>query len=390
MPVEQKRSLSLDIIRIIAFISVPCVHFFLHNGFYGTPVVGGKMYAMTIVRNFFMICVPMFMIITGYLMVGKKVELNKKSLLKFYFKLSKVLSTYLLATVILLLFRIYYSKEDLSLFDCIINILTFQQYSWYVNMYIGTFLLIPLLNAMWHSTDSKESHFAAVIIMCLLTVVPTVLNIYDLTTKGALTQPWKSTTATLTQIYPGWWGSIYPITYYFIGAYMKSHVDASKLHASKIALMLIFSVMVFGIYNIWRSYSVIFSWGQWCDWPSLQNTVNATLVFLLVLSFHVPDKENFGSKALKSISNLTFGAYLLSWGTDTYLYPHLVAKVPVMQDRFAYMPLYVGTSVLMALTGSFLVNIIKWLINKLITIIKNKIKPPVKPDVVPNKQKVKV
>ena len=60
-----------------------------------------------------------------------------------------------------------------------------------------------------------------------------------------------------------------------------------------------------------------------------------------------------------------------------------------MQDRFAYMPLCVGTSVLMALTCSFLLNIIKWLINKLITIIKNKVKPPVKPDVVPDKQKVK-
>lgn len=62
------RDLGLDITRIIAFASVPSVHFFLNSGFYDTPVLGEKMYIMVIFRTLFMICVPLFMLLSGYLM----------------------------------------------------------------------------------------------------------------------------------------------------------------------------------------------------------------------------------------------------------------------------------------------------------------------------------
>ena len=71
----KKRNINLDIIRSIAVFSVLSVHFFLNNGFYTEIIKGKRMLVMFTMRKAFMICVPLFAILTGYLM-------NKKILSK--------------------------------------------------------------------------------------------------------------------------------------------------------------------------------------------------------------------------------------------------------------------------------------------------------------------
>lgn len=152
---NKKRDVGLDITRIVAFASVPAVHFFTQTGYYDTLMAGREMYVMEVMRTFFMICVPLFMILSGYLMIGKDIPLNKKSIGQFYGKLSKILLTYLLTTLMILAFKIYYLGEHETFRSCLFNILEFHQYSWYVNMYIGCYLMIPFLNAVWNATDKE-------------------------------------------------------------------------------------------------------------------------------------------------------------------------------------------------------------------------------------------
>lgn len=75
IPMMKKRNINLDIIRSIAVFSVLSVHFFLNNGFYTEIIKGKRMFVMFTMRTAFMICVPLFAILTGYLM-------NKKILSK--------------------------------------------------------------------------------------------------------------------------------------------------------------------------------------------------------------------------------------------------------------------------------------------------------------------
>ena len=70
------RDYRLDIIRIFSLFCVIAVHFFLNSGFYDEIVVEKRMYIMSIFRSFFIICVPMFIMLTGYLVNGK--TLSKK------------------------------------------------------------------------------------------------------------------------------------------------------------------------------------------------------------------------------------------------------------------------------------------------------------------------
>ena len=79
------RDSSLDLIRIIAFMGVISVHFFLNNEFYSQIVLGKRMFIMVLMRSFFMYCVPLFIILSGYLMNKKKISI------KFYTGIIKIM-----------------------------------------------------------------------------------------------------------------------------------------------------------------------------------------------------------------------------------------------------------------------------------------------------------
>ncbi len=138
-------------------------------------------------------------------------------------------------------------------------------------------------------------------------------------------------------------------------------------------LLLICSVSIFGTYNIWRSYSIKFVWGPWCDWGSLQNTVNATLVFLLINSISIPSPNVIVGKAIKLISGLTFGAYIISWIPDQIYYSKLAEAVPDIHLRANYFPIVVGKVVVFALAVSFGIYLIITLFSKIYGFVKLKL-----------------
>ena len=67
----KRRNPALDITRILAFLCVVGIHFFLNNNFYNIPVRGLPMAGMISVRCFCMICVPLFLMLSGYLLKEK-------------------------------------------------------------------------------------------------------------------------------------------------------------------------------------------------------------------------------------------------------------------------------------------------------------------------------
>lgn len=339
---EKSRDIGIDLTRIAAFLSVVSVHFFLNSGFYDTPVLGKSMYLMSAARTFFMICVPLFLLLTGYLMVGRRTEPDRRGYGRHCLKLLPVLASYVLCTCVILLFRSFCLRQDLSLKFYIQDILGFWQYSWYVNMYIGLYLLIPFLNLLWESVGGRSGQRVLTAVMIALTAAPGLFNSWDFTTAGALARPWISDS--YSRLVPDWWCSVYPVTYYFIGAYLRSNVEIKKLKTWKLLLLLAASALCFGLFNVWRSYSVKFVTGPWCAWGGFQNVINATLVFLLINSIQYPKPCQAVSKTVGLLAELTFDAYLLSWIPDTVNYQKLDEAVSDMPARFAYFPVMTGVS----------------------------------------------
>ena len=206
---RSKRDIGLDLTRIIAFIQVPCIHFLFKIKYYNQAIIGERMYLMTFIRVMFMTCVPLFLLLTGYLSSEKKVEIAPKPLLKYYSRLVPILLTYVITAVIIIVYGIFVNGETETLGSVIRNVLDFRKYSWYIEMYIGLALMIPFLNLLWIGIGSRKGQLSLVTVMIALTVLPSVFNIYDFKTPGALIRPWLA--ESFTQIVPDWWKNIYPV-----------------------------------------------------------------------------------------------------------------------------------------------------------------------------------
>ena len=172
---KRSRDSAMDIVRCVALLSVIGVHFFLNSGFYDEIVRGEHMYIMTVARSACMICVPLFMVLSGYLM-----RMRRPSL-RYYKKITKTLGIYVLASVVCQAYKWVAYDQLVSLRDLIVDTLEFRaaNYCWYVEMYIGLFLLIPYLNILYNNIQTKKEKQGLLLVMIVLTCLPAVANTYS-------------------------------------------------------------------------------------------------------------------------------------------------------------------------------------------------------------------
>lgn len=350
----KNRSCALDIIRICAFLSVVSVHFFLNCGFYAQPMEGLRMLLMTTIRTFFMICVPLFLILTGYLMGKKKLEKG------YYPKIAKTLFVYLAASILCALYKKFFLGHDIGIEKGFLGILNYTNasYAWYIEMYIGLFLLIPFLNGAYRSLETKKHKLILVFTMLFLTALPSVVNIYKITSFAWWKVP--SSDWQYTQFIPSWWDKLYPLTYYFIGCYIKEYGINIKKWLNVVLIAI--SVFAFGLFNYYRSFGATFISGIWQDWGALPNVIMTVLVFVFLLNFKFEKAPGFVKKGLNIISDGCLGAYLLSYIFDQHFYPVLNEKVPVVTDRIEYFIPVVLAVAVCSLALSLLVDLLYKLI----------------------------
>ena len=64
----KSRMVAADVLRCVACYLVISIHFLMNSGFYSTTVYGKKMFLAVLIRCACTICVPLFLILSGYLM----------------------------------------------------------------------------------------------------------------------------------------------------------------------------------------------------------------------------------------------------------------------------------------------------------------------------------
>lgn len=354
----KERDVGLDITRIFAFLCVVSVHSLHYTGFYNLPVDGIRMYLLCLFRALVNCCIPLFLLISGYLLGGRIVDLREKGSLRRYLCQSgSLICTYFLAEVMNLTYRNVFLHESLSWRDAAAHVLGYSGYGWYVNMYLGLYVLLPFLNLLWRSLGDKSVQKKFLFCLFTLTALPGVANVYNYATPGALMSPW--TYQATNSILPDWWTSLYPLTAFYLGAYIRENIDIAKLHTNKLLLLLFLCVLLCGGYNIWRSWKVPFVRGIWNSEGSLQTLLCAVLVFLTISSIHYPELTSRGAGFLRLASKLTFGAYLFSWTTDRIVSQILYRHFASAAAYTLCMPLTIAASAAMALSGAFLIQLVQ-------------------------------
>ena len=401
----ERRDSSLDIIRIVAAFTVLSVHFFLHNGFYGETVTGmgpleglfsffstgnysdlhgPQMFIMVQMRILFGVCVPLFMILTGYLM-------SKKELSRSYYKgIRKTLIIFVLATIFCMLFKsihetpsakaAFYNFNFEAMFEAIkgtgkydlkhyiLGTLDFTgaNYSWYIEMYIGLFLMAPFLNLAFNKLKSKRQRQVLVATFLFLTMIPTVFNIFNFDTASWWMTPTENDT--FQKLVPAFWMGVYPITYYFIGAYIRRY--GIKLKTKPMLILFLICQFLFGAFCFFRSYGTTFKSGTYVYWYGFTPCILATLLFVLLSRIKTKNWSPAVKTVLWKVSDLALGIYLMSFVFDSLIYDVLKKSVPVMVDRLPYYFITVPLCFLLSMVASFILNALE----KLIVIIYEKIK----------------
>lgn len=396
----RKRDRNADLIRCVAVYSVLSVHFLLNSGFYSVPVTGTDMLVMCMVRSLFMTCVPLFLLLTGYLMSHKTLSR------RYYRGIWKTVEIYVLASIACLLFKKFWLENDVTLRTAVLDILDFDgaNYAWYIEMYIGLFLMIPFLNLAYNGLKSKREKQVLVWTMIAITMLPKLLNNFDFRTPGWWGNPSASTK--YDPLVPGFFTAMYPVTYYFIGAYLREFgrgraadsqlpgvgsgtvrltdtadgrlpgtgsgmvrpSDTGSLRTDKLwlrravnLLLLVLAVAVLGCYNFWRSDGGSFVWAANSTWGG-ENLITAYLEFSFLLSLRLDRLPRALQAIMTYISKISLGIYLISWIFDKLIYALLKTYVLATNDRWPYYFIVVPSVFLCSMAGASLLYLIQWLL----------------------------
>lgn len=143
----------------------------------------------------------LYMILTGFLCCNK--ILGKA----FYQSGIKVLLSYIFFSLATIVVNIYVFHTGMTWKTGLLGILSFSTipYAWYIEMWIGLFLLAPFLNIWYKALPSKKIKLYLIGLLFTFTALPDFFNRYGL------------------YIVPQYWENIYPIAFYFCGCFIREY-----------------------------------------------------------------------------------------------------------------------------------------------------------------------
>lgn len=284
----EHRESGIDLFRCLGLLFVTGLHAFLYNGFYSEIQAGPAMWAANSFRWLFSGCNGMFMLLTGYLKSAK--PLNRS-----YFRgLLSVLTGYFLTWAISAPIRFFLLDEQDPLPVWINRLFLFDSYGWYIEMYIGLILISPMVNLALDQLSGKQLLYPA-IVMPVLTALPWLTPLHLL---------------------PDYWTSLYPLTYYVLGAVIRRLDLHLPCRIGLIGALVTAALM--------GTLSLISAHGQTFTDGFIQGgnggfltTIMVTLLFLGVYRLPVGPKLQ---GLLKWLSGGVFEGYLLSRLLDVWIY----------------------------------------------------------------------
>lgn len=341
----KSRQANLDIIRIIALIFVFTIH--------GVETVwgvspDGLVGASTLTKIVVMIIytlgrlsVPLFLFITGYLMLGKYYK--KEDVFAFYkTKVWKLLKITWIWTAIYYLIDILFLGRGFSIADAIKQFLFISDWlsaphMWYMSAIIGIYLFIPFVSNALQKIDVKVLAILLLLGMFYLFIVPTISDI--LSAYGR--------TPIVNKVELHYLGGICGMMM-VIGQLIRRGMNWLSGHIKSRVLVLIFTMSVY--LSVAMHYLLVSvlgdNYGPWYD-SVFVLTASVSLFILLLRAFGKLKSDSL----LTSVATSVFGCYLVH-----YLFIYLFDRVALAigADGWCkYVVILLGVAVLtvVAVTG---------------------------------------
>lgn len=277
----------LDLFRCIGLLFVTGVHSFLYNRFYFEPQTDLILWGANSFRWLFFTCNGIFMILTGYLKTttpwGKK----------YYNGLWIVLIGYFLTCAVTFPIRHFFLGEELTVLQWLDKLVNFGNYGWYVEMYIGLILISPIINLALDRLSTPIQHYILAGTMVVVTAAPSI---------------------TPAAILPDYWTSLYPLTYYTLGAVIRRcRPKPAALLCFAIAALTACGLGLTSLLSTDEGFSKGFGQGYGGFWITV-------IVVCLLLSIYRLKLPAWAARSLRWLSSGCFEGYLISRLFDVWLY----------------------------------------------------------------------
>ncbi len=309
---EKKRLNGIDAVRVAAILFVIVLHAISLSGILDGERTWQWSFALY-VRQLTVSSVPLFLMLSGFLQ-------RKKAFSLAYYK--GIIPLYLSYFVISALCMVAYAisgalngNMDLTLLTAIYKILNFSAngYAWYFEMYLGLFLVIPFLNMVYSGITTKRGKLILIGSLAFLTLLPDTIAGFSPYYDGS-----GSTVA--LNIFPDFFKSAYPITFYYIGSFIAEYKPRLSC-VKKVSVLLLAPLLPTVLIAWYTQMRGAYAWYLFNGFQTVAVLLTALAVFLSFYDLEVPN--TFAKKTLSQIALCTFEMYLLSYLWDNLFYTML-------------------------------------------------------------------
>ena len=306
----KKRNIQLDLIRSIAIILVVLNHA-VETYFNGTSevMVGFNKYFAIVFFTLGRLGVPLFLILSGYLLLTRNYDTDQKCILFWKNKLIPLFFTWEIWIVIYCVYLSWFNNSTLDfkyLIKCVLFLEQVQlPHVWYMYMLIGMYISFPIISSILKKYSLKTLIFPIIIVYICSMVIPSCNIILELLGKGTYS------------IKLSLWinGGAYAI-YLIIGYYLKVYKNLTFKTWQNILGFFINLIIIVIIYtfrcNSGNNYRV------WYDFALLP----IMSYFLFNILYNV--KVEYISNIVKNISKYSFGIYLVHFPIKHILYRYFL------------------------------------------------------------------
>lgn len=339
-----KRNASVDLFRLIAAFSVVVLHILGQGGILYGASSGSINYWIAWLLEISAFCaVDCFALISGYVMVDKKIKL--KNLINLWMQ---VFVYSIIITGIVFIF-VPESRNGTNLLAAFAPIICRQW--WYVSSYFGLFILMPFLNAGIDRLSKKSYEIILAAILIIVCVLDCIIPIDPFNLNSGYSAIWL-------------------IMVYLFGAYIKKHDVASKITAHK-SLLLYFLMIAITfaskllIYYIKSDFPATTAFEDTLiSYTSI--TVFLSAIFLFLFCLRLKIRSKIGS-VVSYIAPIALGVYLI------HVQP-LVFKYVIKNAFSIYANEHTALMVIHVLLTSLLIflvcGLIEWLRIQLFKLLK--------------------
>jgi surface polysaccharide O-acyltransferase-like enzyme len=318
---KNQRNSNLELLRILSMLFIVSCHF-TAGGFedYNLVISNLNNYIIYFLDLFGKVGVDVFILISAYFMINSKFTLKKLLVLGgevYFYSLILFLITVLLVPTV-----------SISITSVLKTVLPISHGYWFINCYIVLMLFSPFLNKF-----IKELSKNTLLKLLLLLII--IWSIYPTFTGASLMYG-----DSFGYGYMAWF-----IVLYFIGAFIRLHLDIKQLNSKKLFAILIASIALLYLGSvIIGQLGILFNIGSLTNGETTvriayQFFTRENRFFVLVMSIALVliflKRKEFSNKYINYIAGSVFGVYLIH--NNTFVHEYLwKSLIPV--SSYYYSP----------------------------------------------------